>query len=160
MSGTNFWFTYGLEYVGKNGLQGETLEVILCMTNTTAEVEGSTGRDAPNVDDITLDEYDSGSPYVAGYGNRPTVQSFAITVNEAGNELRFTGTVDTLDDLPAGSRNCKGMLISIKGPTDDSDSIPLWWHTEGGFPWTGTGYPKTIEVASDGLAKLAPVPTP
>jgi len=162
MAGRNEWFTYGLEYVGKYGLDGETLEVVLCMTNTTAEVEDATGQDAPNLDDITLDEFDGGGDYTAGYGNRPTLSSFQILVDTAANSLKFKAAdVAFPNSLDPGSRNVKLAIISIKGPTGDSDSVPLVRHLQGGFPFTATGYPKTIEISdSEGFAQLAPVPLP
>lgn len=150
----NFAYTRGLRDLLKGDVDFDTatLMVILCMANTTAKNEGSAGRDAATVSAITLDEYD-GSGYTAGFAGRPTLAGGTVIEDAAGNRAAFDANDLTIANLGAGTRNCIGVLIAIK-KTSDTDSVPLAWIDEGGFPFNGTGESKKFQISPGGLLEL------
>ena len=147
----NFTFTEALEEFAKGsinlGAGGDTIKVMLVMTNTTADDEGATGVDAATISAIAggvLDEYD-GSAYV-----RMDVDNEAVTKDSSANKGVFDGDDVTWLALGVGSRQAQAALV-YKHVTDDTDSIPLYYVDTGGFPFAGNGSDVTIQWAAAGI---------
>lgn len=106
---------------GEIDVTSDTLDVILCGTNTTA----GTDYDADTVSAIaTLDEFDA-SGYTWGFGGdgRKTLQN---VTTEQGGELGIFADPTTWTNLEAGTRRVQGALV-VKRGTSDADSVPIAW---------------------------------
>ena len=108
---------------------GDDIRVLTVMSNTTADTE----EDVTTVDGFsTLDEYD-GANYV-----RKALANEAMTADNTNDRGEFDADDITHTSLGVGSRQAVGHLL-IKHVTDDTDSIPLAYIDDGGFPFDGNG---------------------
>lgn len=143
---SNFVFTEALEEHAKGSINLATddIRVMLVMSNTTADVEGSGGVDATTLSAITLDEYDG-----ANYA-RKALANESVTKDATNNKGVFDADDVTWSALGVGTRQAQAALI-FKNVTNDADSIPLYYVDTGGFPFAGNGSDVTLQWASTGI---------
>lgn len=126
---------------GEIDLENDDLRVLLVMTNSTAGSQPA----AETLSGITtLDEHDG-----AGYA-RKALESvdWSKNVGENRSELHCDDIV--WEALGAGTRNAQALVL-YKHLTDDTDSIPIAYIDEGGFPWTATGADVTYKIGAGGI---------
>ncbi len=129
----------------------DTIKVILCMTNTTAQ----TDPDKDFVGDLTtLDEFD-GANYTAGWGNagRQALDNKAVTSDDANNEGKFDADDEVWSALGVGARSIDGGLL-VKEITNDA-ATPNIVYIEFTTPIVANGGDVTIGWHADGILNLA-----
>lgn len=136
----SFIYTRALGLLNPTVLTGD-LRALLVMTNTTADTE----EDVEFISGITtLDEY-GGANYA-----RVALTSNSFAVNTTDDRFVLDCDSITFSSLGAGARDAQAMVIYLH-VTDDTDSKPLFYIDEGGFPFTGDGNDVTRNIHSDGL---------
>lgn len=123
---------------------GLDIRTILVMTNTDAD----TNRAAATIGAfVTLDEMDG-----ANYA-RQTTDNQTRTLVPANNRTEFNHDVLVFSNLGAGTRQVAGMIY-YHHVTNDGNSVPLFWHDEGGFPFTANGGNVNVTPNAAGAAQL------
>lgn len=126
-------------------LASDDIRVMLVMTNTTADTED----DANVIDDFTtLDEYDGG-----GY-SRQELASQAVNEDAGNNRAEFDATNSTFSNVAVGTRQAQAAIL-FKHVTDDSDSVPIAYIDDGGFPFTGNGSDVILQWNAEGILQQA-----
>lgn len=127
---------------GELDLANDRLDVILCMTNTTADED----EDADTVGDITtLDEFDGD-----GYA-RQTLGSQAVTAVDADDRGMFDAGDAEFGALGEGTRQIAGALL-VKYVDGGNGDIPIAWYDDGGFPLSSGDI--TIQWSASGLIRV------
>lgn len=140
-----------MDYTTGVDLDTDTVKMILCMTNTTAQ----TDPDKDFIGDLTtLDEFD-GSGYTSGFGNagRKTLAGAVVTSDDANNEGKFDGDDVTWTSLGAGTRSIDGVLL-VEEITNDAAS-KIICYVEFTTPIVANGGDVTISWHADGILNLA-----
>lgn len=119
----------------------DDIRVALLMTNTT----GDTEEDVTTISGITtLDEFD-GSGYT-----RQALASEAVVADNPNDRGEFDATDATFSSIGAGTRQIAGALV-YKHVTNDTDSVPMAWIDDGGFPITANGGDLVIQWNAEGI---------
>ena len=148
----DFVYTIGLSGLmdGTIDLNTHDIRVRLVMTNTTADIDDGTGRDAATITAITMDEMD-GANYPTGGG---VLASEAVTAVTASNRGKFDANDLTFSSLGAGARNVQAAII-VKSIGQDGTDIPIFYIESGFDPPTGVaanGGDFKITWHADGIA--------
>jgi hypothetical protein len=107
----------GRTWSGDMDLNADSMRLILCMTNTTAD----TDIDADNTSSYTLDEMDG-----ANYA-RQTLANIAVNVDDANDRAEFDADDVSIASLGNGTRAMQGYLIH-EHITNDAASFPFLWN--------------------------------
>jgi len=122
---------------------GDTIHVILCMTNTTADTEND---GISFVGDLTtLDEFDG-----ANY-SRKTLGSQVVNLDDPNDRAEFDGANITWTALGVGTRDVAGALI-FKFVTNDAASPVIAWVE---FSATPDGSDFTIQWNAEGILQFS-----
>jgi hypothetical protein len=124
---------------------GADLRVILVMGSNNAVAVRDT---AEFVDDVTLDECDSGLSYA-----RQQLASQAVAEDAGNHRTEVTAAANVWNDLAPASDLIYGAII-YQHVTDDTDSPVLFFYNDGGFPKPATGSPFTVTWSADGFFQL------
>lgn len=130
----------------------DDIEAALLMTSTSAAVDDATGRDAPNLAAISLDQFD-GSNYDRKNLSEVVLESTFLNaaIFDASN-LTWT----QLGLTNAGSRQVKGLLLFQNNGGGDGTSIPLVWIDSAAvFPFTANGSDFTVIFSTNGIIVTA-----
>ena len=147
----NFAFTKAMTLILNKGLDfgGDDFRALLVMTNTTADVEGSTGIDAEFLGDITLDEMDG-----ANYA-RVALSGEEVNEDVANNRAEFDDddTDTTFSTVGVGTRQVQAAIVYLH-VTNDADSKPVLYIDTGGFPFTANGSDIKAQWNTEGIMQL------
>lgn len=151
----DFAFTEGLHNTLLGDMEWDAFDirVALLMSNTTANTDDGTGRDAATLSAITLDEMDG-----AGYSRSGDIGA-TLTKGAAGAGNNFS-TFDAANitfsgiSLSGTSRLIQAMLV-YRHITNDTDSIPLLYiDSPAAFPYTADGNDLVIAWNATGIMQL------
>ena len=145
----NFAYTYGIKRIMEGlDLSSGNIQVIAVMngnpsgSNSTADTE----EDTQFINGFsTLAEF-NGSGY-----SRITLSNLAVNADANNDRAEFDA--DDIGDpgWGDGDGEIKGLII-YEQVTDDTDSIPLFWIDEGGFPVPGSNFSGAV-WSSEGIAQ-------
>jgi hypothetical protein len=129
---------------GEIDLVNDDIRVMLVMTNTTADTEDDVNTISAFT---TLDEFDG-----AGY-SRQALASQAVNEDAANNRAEFDATDSTFSSIAVGTRQVQAAIL-FKHVTNDTDSVPLAFIDDGGFPFTANGSDVVSQWNAEGILQL------
>lgn len=130
----DFVYTIGLSGLmdGTIDLNTHDIRVRLVMTNTTADTDDGTGRDAATIAAITMDEMD-GASYPTGGG---VLAAESVAPDTANNRGVFDANDLTFTTLGQGTRKVQAAIV-VKSIGQDGTDIPIYYIESGFDPPTG-----------------------
>lgn len=147
----NFWYTHTIAEIGRGNIDLEAegtagdLRVLLVMVGTSTGTE----RDVDVIDDFTtLDEYD-GTSYA-----RQALANTSYDIDDPNFRVELTADPSVWTTLGVGSAQAEAAIIYLH-VTDDTDSLPIAYIDEGGFPFDGSGSDITITWNAEGALQLS-----
>ena len=131
---TNFWYPHAIHEIGRaqHDLGTADLRVMLLLAGTTAAVDDA------NRDVTAIDQFGTLAEHTAA--GRMVLANTVWSKDAAQNWSTLTADPTTWDPLPVagGGEDVVSALLFLQ-ITDDTDSFPVAYFDEGGYPVTPTG---------------------